>query len=71
MQLGGKKSPYRGTVPFWLYIVCTDLIRVFLYVMGPINTFFSIFCKTYMAKISFSSAKKATCIIIKFIKNHV
>ena len=74
MQLGGKKSPYRGTVPFWLYIVCTDLIRVFLYVMGPINTFFSIFCKTYMAKISqisFSSVKRTTCIIIKFIKNHV
>ena len=38
---------------------------------GPINTFFSVFCKTYMAKISqisFSSLKKTTCIIIKFIK---
>ena len=29
-QLGGKKPPHRGTIPFWLYIVPTDLVSVFL-----------------------------------------
>ena len=25
-QLGGKNSSYRGAIPFWLYIVPTELI---------------------------------------------
>ena len=29
-QLGGKNSLHRGTIPFWLYIVPTDLVNVFL-----------------------------------------
>ena len=27
-----KKPLHRGTIPFWLYIVPTDLVSVFLYV---------------------------------------
>ena len=30
LQLGGKKTPHQGTIPFWLYIVPTDLVSVFL-----------------------------------------
>ena len=29
-QLGGKNLPHRGTISFWLYIVATDLVSVFL-----------------------------------------
>ena len=29
-QLGGKNPPHRETIPFWLYIVPTDLVSVFL-----------------------------------------
>ena len=31
-HLGGKNPPHRGTIPFWLYIVPTDLVSVFLHV---------------------------------------
>ena len=32
-QAARRKNPtHRGTIPFWLYIVPTDLVRVFLYV---------------------------------------
>ena len=29
-QLGGKNPFHRGTIPFWLYIVPTDVVNVFL-----------------------------------------
>ena len=44
-----KPSPCRGTIPFWLYIVPTDLVSVFLYVgnlqitYGDLPTRFSSF----------------------------
>ena len=38
-QVGGKKPPHRGTIPFWLYTVPIDLVSVFLDV-GNLQIFY-------------------------------
>ena len=81
-QLGGKNPPHWGTIPFWLYIVPTDLVSVFLDVGNlqitykDLPTRFSSFFlqNSYIAKISeisFSFVEEITCIIRKLIKNYI